>query len=629
LSRTKKLTGSNQPTLDDARALEAQSEALTEKGQHDRAIELAGQALAIRHALVGDGVLTLVDGLRTLGYALYMADRNEEALPYIAESVRILEGLDGTADPRLVIDTYVTATLLQATGRQDTAWPYFASWVAQSLGRGAAQDQKFAPVALGLLRHYIASSQLPDALELLDGAMPILTASLEEESPAYCRLLADHAFVLEACGRYREASEVAEASCALNLRVLGRHASAYLSSLGRLASIRRALHDPTGARALAEQVVALCAEAPGIGGDHLPTALWDLAENALATGNLDQAEAHFRHAIELFRALPEASNNLAAALNGLGNLYAQTGHLAKVAESLHEALTLYTQLYGERSLLCGQVMSEMAAVYINGDDLAEADRYMAESIAIVREAAGEAHPAYARSLHDRGVIQRKLGHTAQAREMFEKSTLALEAALGPDHLLVANHLQSLGDMNRADGNFAESEAQLTRALAMMQPVLHPSHTNLRTTTRSLAAVHAATGRFDAAMALTSQELEGELEMTCQLFALSSEDQRMQLLAAGSALDVLLTLVHRHFIDEEPAVRGAFEHVLRRKGMGAEALSAQREASHAARSPDPVPRVQRSTRTSSPSGANNAPRRRPNSAARSPNSRWPPGSDAPT
>ena len=169
--------------------------------------------------------------------------------------------------------------------------------------------------------------------------------------------------------------------------------------------------------------------------------------------------------------------------------------------------------------------------------------------------------------------------------MLEHSTALLEATLGPDHLLVANHLQGLGDMNRAEERYAEAQGQLTRALAMMRAVLQPGHENLRTTIRNLAGVCVATGRIDEAIALTQQELDGELEMTCQLFALSAEEERLRLLASGTALDVLLTLVLRHRIADVGIVRAAFDQVLRRKGMGTEALAAQRESVLAGRHPE--------------------------------------------
>ena len=571
--------------LDAALALEARSEVLSQSSQHNAAIALAAQALEMRQRLFGKGHAQLIDGLRTLGYALYLADRNEEALPLLGEAVRILDALAGPTDSRLFVDTYVLAQLLQATDRQDSAWPCFARWVALTLASPEVTDEKLPPVVEGLVRHYMATSQAREALDLLDAAMPALTAMLEEASPGYCRVLSHHAVVLEACGQYARGSKVAQRLCAIAASAFGERSAAYLSALARLASLRRALRDHAGVAEVAQHIVDLCADARDVEADLLPTTLWNLAESEFASGRIDLAESYFRRAIALCRALPDGGGTLACALNGLATLHAQTGHLAEAADALQEAATLYASEFGDSSLQCGQALGELGAVYRAAGDLAAADRWMGESVAIIREAMGEAHPAFARALHDHAVIRRQQGATDEARAMLVHSTALLEAALGPDHLLVANHLQGLGDMNRAEGRYAEAEGQLTRALAMMRAVLQPGHEYLRTTLRSLAGVYVAAGRIDEAIALTQQELDGELEMTCQLFALSAEEERLRLLASGTALDVLLTLILRHRVAEVGAVRAAFDQVLRRKGMGAEALAAQRESVLAGRHPE--------------------------------------------
>jgi hypothetical protein len=93
----------------------------------------------------------------------------------------------------------------------------------------------------------------------------------------------------------------------------------------------------------------------------------------------------------------------------------------------------------------------------------------------------------------------------------------------------------------------------------------------------LAAVRAALGRHEEAVQLLLQTLTGENGMIGQLFALSSEEQRIRLLSASPSLDALLSIVVRHFANHEPTVRATFDQVLRRKGMSAEALAAQRDA----------------------------------------------------
>lgn len=571
-------------TLDKAVSLEAKARALVDADKFDQAVTAAEQALSIAHALLQADDPARVDYLRTLAYALFMADREPEGLPYLGEAVRILDLADGPPDPRLVGDLHVIATQLRHSAQPDSSWPYLARFIELSRQLDGGQHDGYCDAVRTLSQALAAGSAFAAAAQLLDDNMPTVAALIEEASPAFCGLLGTHAFVLEAGGRYLDGRAVAERQVTLSRQVFGEHSLDHIDSLGRLASLRRALHDFAGARDLARAQAALYEQTADVGTERIASALWEIAENDFALGDFQNADAGYRRAIALFRSLPDGGENLPRALNGLAALRAATGHIGEAAEALRETHALYAAMYGERSLLCGQVMSDLAALHLKGDDPARAEPLMQEALVVLRDAAGDGHPAYARALHDLGVIQRTLGQTALARATYTEALQRLQAAVGDEHLLVANHLQGLGDLNREDGKLGEAQTQLERAVAMMQRTLQPGHPRLRTARRSLSALYVATACFDLATALMMQEMDGELDMICQLFALSSEHQRTTLLAGGSALDPLLTLVTRHGADDPVIVRQAFEQLLRRKGLGIEALSAQRDALYGGKHP---------------------------------------------
>lgn len=544
----------------------------------------AEQALTIAHALLDPDDPRRVDFLRTVASTYYLSGRESDSLQYFGESVRILMLGTGDVDPRLVADLYIVADLHLTSGRLDDALPYLLQFIEASRELDGGKHDAYAGALRMVVDYYLSASAIKPAEALLDGNMATFAQLVEQESAFFHHMLSQYTFVLEACGRYAEGQQTATQLVALAESVFGRGSAEYVAGVGRLSSLCRALGQFAVAQGHALHAIAVCLDTPALGDAALANALWESAEISVAIGDLQVAEKNFRQAIELFRVDPQGSTNLAQALNGLGNLHRQTGHLADALTALTEAFDLHASAGGERSLECGQVLSEMAAVLLAGNEFAEAERRMRQSLDVISEVVGTTHPAYARSLRDLGVIQLASGDRAAARVTFEEALPLLAAALGDDHPLFANHLLGLGDLNRLEGRLAEAEPQLTRALDMLRHTVRGTDHKVRTALRNLAGLYAATDRSALAIQLTLEALDGEFEMVCQLFALTAQDERTRLLAQESALDALLTLVTRQVPKDPAMIRATADHVLRRKGMGIEALSAERSTIHASNHP---------------------------------------------
>ncbi|MCC7054621.1 MAG: CHAT domain-containing protein [Gemmatimonadaceae bacterium] len=574
---------STHPTLADAEALGARARALMSTDDYAAAVPCAEQALTIAHELLEPDDARRIDLLRTVAICYCLSGREPDSLQYFAESVRILSLGTGGPDPRLVADTFIIADLFLKAGEVDHAAPYLTRFIESSRQLDGGMHDAYPGAVRALVDHHLSASGIRAAEAVLDEHMATVAVRVGEDSAFHHHMLTQYTFVLEACGRYADGQSAATQLVTLSESLFGRGSAECVSALGRLASLCRALGQLHAAQGHAISAIAICLETPELGEASLANALWESAEISVAMADIQEAERQFRQAIEIFRTVPGRADNLAQALNGLGNLHRQTGHLADAMMALSEARDLYAA-DGVHSLAYGQVLSEMAAVHLAGDQCAEAERLMRASLDVIEGAVGTAHPAYARSLRDLGVIQLASGDRAAARITFEAALPALRAALGEHHPLFANHLHGLGDLNRLEGHLADAEPQLTRALEMMRHTVRGTDHRIRTALRSLAGLYAATDRTALAIQLTLEALDGELEMVCQLFALTAQDERSRLLAQESALDALLTLVSRQDPQDAAAVNATVDHVLRRKGMGVEALSAERSTIHAGNHP---------------------------------------------
>jgi CHAT domain-containing protein len=109
-------------------------------------------------------------------------------------------------------------------------------------------------------------------------------------------------------------------------------------------------------------------------------------------------------------------------------------------------------------------------------------------------------------------------------------------------------------------------------------VLGPDHPETAPSFGSLGSLEVTSGRITEGLALMRQALAIDDRMIGQILSMGSDRQRLlflQQLVWKQAR--LLSLVSRHLAHSPEAVCAAFDLVLRRKALGAEALAAQRDA----------------------------------------------------
>jgi CHAT domain-containing protein len=174
----------------------------------------------------------------------------------------------------------------------------------------------------------------------------------------------------------------------------------------------------------------------------------------------------------------------------------------------------------------------------------------------------------------------------QALEVHHSSRIPTDADTGRRlHDLACFLADESGYSVEADDPLYQSAYQL---FLSTQGEAVPSYTSSQ---YGLACVYAATGRVAEARSLMRQAAAGDDLLIGQVFVLGSEAQRANFLqTVWPHLAVHLSLVHRCFPHSAAEVRAALELTWRRKGIGAEALNAQREAVLNGRHPSAGPQL---------------------------------------
>jgi tetratricopeptide (TPR) repeat protein len=179
----------------------------------------------------------------------------------------------------------------------------------------------------------------------------------------------------------------------------------------------------------------------------------------------------------------------------------------------------------------------------------------------------------------------QLANFASALEDHERALKYYEASIegqrgrtGEWTPAFARTLSNYATQLRTMGQWAEAEVNYRRALEIRRVQLGPDHPDVVETLIRLALVLQARDRADQALAAAEEALSIGIRVAGRLSAMSSDAARLDIVPRQlSHLGIALSIVHASLASEPAAVARAYELVLRRKALAAQALVTQRNA----------------------------------------------------
>ena len=197
---------------------------------------------------------------------------------------------------------------------------------------------------------------------------------------------------------------------------------------------------------------------------------------------------------------------------------------------------------------------------------------------IQRRALGDKHAAIADTLNNIAVLHDEMGDYLMARRFYKQAIATYRSTLGEKHPKYGLGLHNLAMLLHAMGDYGRAEPLYRQASEIWRVAFGQTHPNLAISLYNLARLCAATGREAEACEYFRQVAAMHDEAIREIFSFGSENERMAYLAIiRTILDGYLSLIVLHTPAVRQAVPDGLDAVLRRKGIGAEALAAQRDA----------------------------------------------------
>jgi tetratricopeptide (TPR) repeat protein/CHAT domain-containing protein len=602
-------------------------------GKHAQAEALYQQAITIRRKTLGDEHPGLAESLNNLGVLYHAMGRYLEAEPPIQEALAIRKKALGEGHPDFAQTLNNLAVLYRVKGDYRRAEPLYQQ-ALQLVGATVGEEHPFYSSSLsnlGLLYkamgNYEAAEPLicraleldrkllgekhPDFVNTLDNladlyeekgkyaeaeslcrqAVHSLRRSVGEEHPLYAASLARLGNFHQRKGDYQAAESLYQQALEIDRRALGETHSDLASDLDSLAALHHAMGRYAQADRLYHQALKIRQQALGENNPAVATTLNNLAVLSKDMGNFSAAEAFLRKALEIRRAaLGESHPDLSVSLNTLAEFHRELGHYAEAEKLYWQVLEIRQATLGEEHPRFANALGNLATLSSTTGNYPTAQILHLKALEIRRKALGENHPDVASTLHNLVTVHTKLNNLAEAESLCRQALQMRRQVLGENHPDVASSLHNLAAVQKARGNYAAAEPLFRQALELRRTLLGESHPDVATTLEGLAILCVATGRAAEGLTLLQQVGDIEDRILGEVFGLGSETQRMAFLQMiPGTLAGLLSLVLQHFQTSPAAVQAALDQVLRRKGLGAEALAVQRDAVLAGKDPALAPR----------------------------------------
>jgi tetratricopeptide (TPR) repeat protein len=559
-------------------------------GRVQLARPLFEQAQELVRAIYGDTSAEFGASLNNLAAAYEILGDYRAAERLFRQSLELTRAVFGDQNVEVASSLNNLAAICEALGKYSEAETLFQQSLALYDSILPPGHPYIATTLTNFGRVYQALGKHHEAEKLYRRALDMQRAASGDDSPDVATLLQSLAELQQAQGNYQEAERLYRQALDIRQRTLGQQHPTVATSLGSLAGLYQQIGDYENALSIYQQALDIRRTTLGDNHPETATTLHDLGMLHVAMGDYAIALPLYEQALTIRRTvLGNSHPRVAGSLDSMAELQQAAGNYAVALPLYQQALDIRRTTFGEQHLLVAVSLNNLALLHYWTGDYAAALPLLEQAADIRRRALGPDHPDVAQSLHNLAAVFRVTQQYAAAERLQQQAIAIYRKTLGESHAAFAASLSNLASLYEAQGNYAAAEPLLQQAVKIFRQASGDQHPDVAATLHNLANLLVATGKIDAAVALFEQATAINDRMIDQIFSIGSESQRMAYLADIQAhFNVFLSLALQH---PAPAlVRTAFNLVLRRKGIGAEALATQRDLVLGGRYPNLVPKV---------------------------------------
>jgi CHAT domain-containing protein/Tfp pilus assembly protein PilF len=312
---------------------------------------------------------------------------------------------------------------------------------------------------------------------------------------------------------------------------------------------------------------------------HIAQSMTNLGKLYHDIGNLRDAEIYLKNALEIReKLLGENHLDSAQSKNDLAEVYLNIGDYSKAEEYHKQALEIRVKIFS-RLKNTPEGLNNLAYVHHQLGNNSEAIKLYKKSLGMWKKIGQKKSSGYASALHNLGELYYELREFSKSEKYFNQALkirqLIFDRDISPP---VAQSMTSLALLYQKMHEYVKAEEYYKQALNILKKVFGEKNINLAITLNNLAMLYAETQRQDKAIDLVKDVITIEDELIGKVFSIGSERQRMAFLnIINKNFHNFLSLTNQYFSNSKEEIKYAVNLTIRRKGIGAEVLTATRDA----------------------------------------------------
>jgi len=565
LTLTERRVGRSHP--DTARALNNLAVVFVRLGKYTRALPLHRRALAIAEQELGPRHPDTATDLDNLALVYKLMGKAQKALPLYQRAFSIREHVLGPDHPDIATSFNNLAALYSTLGDYPTA-------LLLQQRALAVQARIFGPehpqTALTLNNLAVLHSKLGEyaqALSLYEQALAIQEKTLGPNHLGTAISLNNLADGLVSTGEYAKALSRYEQALAIREGVLGHDHPDTATSLNNLAMLWQRLGDTTKAVTLQQRAVEIMEKT--LGSDHPTTARThkNLADIYTSRGEYAKALPLYRRLVAMHEGkLGANSADAAAVFDGLARLYDLLGDAENAAFFQHRALAITEKLFGAEHPDTATALNNLALLYHHAGEYTKALRLQRQALAIRERRLGPMHPDTATSLSNLAWLYESVGDYPRALTFQQRALAIKEKIVGYEHPDTAASLNHLAMLHHKTREYPRALQLYEQVYAIRAKRLGAEHPETVTSLNNLATLYMSMEQPYKALELFQRTVTAEQHTLAHVFAVTSEQQRLQFLHTSHPDFIALSLIRRSLSHDAAAIRFGLDLILQRKGI---------------------------------------------------------------
>jgi CHAT domain-containing protein/Tfp pilus assembly protein PilF len=296
-------------------------------------------------------------------------------------------------------------------------------------------------------------------------------------------------------------------------------------------------------------------------------------------GNYREAELDLKEGLEIReKILGENHLHISESKNYLAKIYMNIGDYSKAEEYHKQALEIRLKIVS-RFKNTPEGLNNLADIHYELGNKKEAIKLYEKTLDSWKKIGQKKSSGYAIALNKLGELYYELGDFSKSEKYYNQALeirqLIFDSDTSPP---IAQSMNNLALLFHRKHEYAKAEEYYNQALNIWKNVFGEKNISLAITLNNLAVLYAKTDRADKAIKLVKDVITIEDELIGQVFSIGSERQRMAFLnIINKNFHNFLSLTNQYFSNSKEDIKYALNLVIRRKGIGAEALTATRDA----------------------------------------------------